>query len=94
MSQKNFLEDESTAVFTTRFVMKKKELITYVTHEIEDGAWQFYSESQYNSYNDIMMVSLKNIIDLDKTILEIADLPLGFEASRESKSDKWKIQKM
>jgi len=94
MTMKSFLEDENTAVFTTKFVMKDRELITYVTHEIEDGAWQFYSESEFNGYEDIMVVSLKNIIELDETITKIADLPLGFAAFRKTKTEEWKIEQL
>ncbi len=94
MNQKSFPDDENKRVFTSRFVVKKKELITYVAHESDDGAWQFYSESQYNSFKDIRVVPLKTIIALDKTILEIADLPRGFEAIREKKDGEWLIQEL
>lgn len=39
-----------TAVFTTKFVLDDKTTITYVTHEIEDGAWQFFSDDSFENF--------------------------------------------
>jgi len=41
-----------------------------------------------------MLVSLKNMIQHDKSILKISDLPKGFQATRKNKSDKWEIKKI
>ena len=41
--KKQFKENLNTAVFTTKFVLKQKRTITYVTHDAEDGAWQFFN---------------------------------------------------
>jgi len=91
---KKFEDTLNTAVFTTRFVVKDKKEITYVTHEIEDGAWQFFSKDDFANFEDVaMLVSLDEIIKIDKTILEIADLPLGYIATRQTIKDSWTIQK-
>ena len=37
-----------------------------------------------------MLVALKEVIALDDTLLELADLPPGWMASRASKADPWK----
>lgn len=37
-----------------------------------------------------MLVALREIIDLDDTLLELADLPPGWMASRASKTDPWR----
>ena len=93
-NSKIFKDSVNTAVFTTRFVVKDKKEITYVTHEIEDGAWQFFSNDNFDNFEDVaMIVGLGEIIDIDKTILDIADLPIGFTATRQSVNDKWTINK-
>lgn len=80
---KKFNDSLDTAVFTTKFVVTDKKAITYVTHEFEDGAWQFFSDDDFDDYESVaMIVGLGEIIDLDKTILEIVDLPLGYKATR------------
>ena len=91
---KKFEDSLNTAVFTTKFVVKDKKEITYITHETEDGAWQFFSNDNFDDFEEVSMIlSLDEIINLDKTVLEIADLPLGYIASRETVKDKWKISK-
>ena len=87
---KTFEDSLNTAVFTTTFVMKNKSVITYVTHEEEDGAWQFFSNDPFDNYEDVaMIVGLGEIIEIDKTLLGIADLPLGYTATRQSINDSW-----
>ena len=55
-----------TAVFTTRFVIEDKKTITYVTHEIEDGAWQFFSDDRFDDFESVAkVVGLREIIKLD-----------------------------
>jgi hypothetical protein len=80
-----------TAVFTTTFVLDDKKTITYVVHEIEDGSWQFFHS--FENFEEVAkIVGLQEIFDMDNSLLEIADLPLGFCASRKDKFDKWTIK--
>jgi hypothetical protein len=95
MAKKNFKEPSSTPVFTTKFILNDKQDITTVYHYAEDGVWQFDSNDQYNRYEEVVkIVGLGEIINLDPSILEIADLPLGFFAKRNSKKDSWVINKI
>ena len=92
---KEFEVTLNTAVFTTEFVAKDKKEITYVTHDAEDGAWQFFSNDDFDNFEEVaMIVSLDDIIQIDKTVLEIADLPLGYFATRQTSKDSWTINKM
>ena len=92
---KKFTDSLNTAVFTTKFVVVDKKDITIVRHEPGDGAWTFFSNDKYENYEDIAKVAgLGEIIKIDSTVLEIADLPKGYYASRKSKDDKWKIEKL
>jgi hypothetical protein len=91
---KIFEDSLNTAVFTTKFVFKDRRPITFVSHDIEDGAWQFFSDDDFEDFEKVaMVVSLDEIIEYDRTVLEIADLPLGHTASRPSLFDKWVVQK-
>ncbi len=40
------------------------------------------------------IVSLGEIIEMDNTILDLADLEEGYFAQRKSKADKWIIKKI
>ena len=91
-SNKVFLASLNTAVFTTKFIVHDKKEITYVSHDDEDGAWQFFGDDNFDNYEEIAMIlSLEEIIQIDKSVLEIADLPLGFVATRKSRTDNWTI---
>jgi len=87
---KTFEDSLNTAVFTTTFVVKYRSVITYVTHDAEDGAWQFFSNEHFDNYEDVaMIVGLGEIIEMDKSLLDIADLPTGYIATRQSLNDNW-----
>ena len=43
---KEFDESLNTAVFTTKYVIQDKHTITLVSHDLQDGAWQFLSNDQ------------------------------------------------
>ncbi|OAQ38180.1 hypothetical protein A5893_15390 [Pedobacter psychrophilus] len=91
---KTFTDPPNTAVFTTKFVIFDNKDITHVTHEIEDGAWQFFSDDEFEHFEDVAkIVGLQEIIKRDNSILELADLPLGYLATRKNKDEKWEIKK-
>jgi len=93
MKSNNVFPDSlNTAVFTTKFIVRDKKEITYVSHDFEDGSWQFFSDDNFDNYEEIAVIlSLDEIIQIDKSVLEIADLPLGFVATRKSRTDSWTI---
>jgi hypothetical protein len=64
--KKQLKETLNTAVFTTKFVLKEKRTITYVTHDVQDGAWQFFSNDSFNKFEEVVaIVSLEQIIKID-----------------------------
>lgn len=92
---KEFEDTLNTTFFTTKFVVKDKKEITYVTHDADEGAWQFFSSDDFDNYEDVAMIlSLDEIINIDRTVLEIADLSLGYLATRQTTKDSWTINKM
>jgi hypothetical protein len=93
-STKKFSEPLNTAVLTTIHVMKEGSPIVWVSHEL-DGDWQFMGNETIEDYRKVaMVVSLESIIQLDKSVIKVADLPMGYCATRNSKSDKWSIAKI
>ncbi|MBT2563793.1 hypothetical protein J7E50_21460 [Pedobacter sp. ISL-68] len=84
---KEFKENLDTAVFTSKYVMTNSSPIVYIAHH-EDGAWEFWGDQTINE-SEIVVVSLQQIIKVDPTILEVSDLPIGFNAIRETKEKPW-----
>lgn len=92
--QKKFREANNTAVFTTKFVIRDRKPITYVTHEAEDGAWQFFSSDKFENFEEVaIIVGLEEIVAIDASLLELADMPVGHYAIRETPNGKWHIRR-
>jgi uncharacterized protein DUF4262 len=77
-----------TGIYTTRRIMDGSEPIVYVSHDIEDGAWQFHGPSESKS-GDAVLVCLHHILDKDPSINDLVDLPRGWSASRQSPAAPW-----
>lgn len=85
---KSFNEDLNVAVFTTRYVLREGESILNVFHH-EDGAWEFTCGTECEDDKDYLIVSLEEIINIDPSVLQVADLPLGESAYRSSREMPW-----
>jgi hypothetical protein len=86
-----FEDPENVAVFVNRKAMRGDGWIARVVHDDDDGAWQFHAhESEEFDDEDIMILALRKIVDSDETVMELADLPYGWHAWRETKSSPWK----
>lgn len=83
-----FDDPRSASVFTVRPVMERVAPILLVTHDEEDGAWQFLT-GQPVTMDQSMIVALHEVYAVDPTLRTIADLPLGWEASRETLGSPW-----
>ncbi len=91
---KQFKEAGNTAVYTTIHVMKEGSTITLVSHEL-DGDWQFMGDETLEDFTKVgMLVALDEVVKKDKSILELADLPIGHKATRHTRNDKWAIEKI
>ena len=84
-----FEDPQNVAVFTTKQVVKERKPILFVTHDAVDGAWQFHS-GDIAQDEDAMILTLSEIVEIDPTVAELADLPLGYKASRDSLSSSWR----
>ena len=85
-----FSDPKNKAVITTKKILSGRDYIRYVTHDIDDGSWQFLNIQSYElSENDAAVVGLDEITELDPSIVELADLPLCWSASRDTEKSKW-----
>jgi len=84
-----FIESLNTAVFTTKYVINKSHIVN-VFH-FQDGSWQFSGKEATLQDSDYRIVSLGEILSIDKSLEELADMPTGFWAKRNSEKDKWEI---
>jgi hypothetical protein len=71
-----------------RQVMDGSEPILLVSHDEDDHGWQFIGTSDA-SMADAMLVGLEEIVMVDPTVLEVADLQPGWQALREVVGGPW-----
>lgn len=87
--KKVFKDLPNTMVLTTRDVIEDKRGILFVSHDADDGMWQFHSGTDVDMEN-AMLVALEEIVNFDPAITAVSDLPLGWVAWREDTSSPWK----
>ncbi|MER9298278.1 hypothetical protein NKI38_17520 [Mesorhizobium sp. M0621] len=102
MEEWRFADPPNVAVLSDKSIFKRGDWIAYVVHEDDDddsynddgGSWQFHnSEPGPVDDSDIMLVGLQAVVQLDESILALADLPKGWYAWRSSKSSRWQRAK-
>ena len=84
-----FLDPPNTAVTTNVRILDEEDWVHYVTHDAEDGAWQFPPFHGPASMKEAAVVSLQHMLRIEPRLEELADLPLGWHAWRDSKSATW-----
>ena len=88
-SDRPFADPPNVAVFTLRGILGKHDPILQVCHDDDDGGWQFLDGNPI-LMDQAMLVSLKEVFLLDPTIVELADLPLGWMAVRSGPTSPWR----
>jgi hypothetical protein len=81
-----FSDAKNLGVTTTQQVLDGHP-IQIVSHD-DDGDWQFLCGTT-NDVDDARMVALEEIVNLDKTLEELAGLPRGEQAQRGSQDAPW-----
>jgi len=71
-----------------RQILEKTETILLVSHDADDHGWQFIGATDANM-PDAKIVALEEIVHLDPTVLEVADLPPGWQAIRTAPGQPW-----
>lgn len=84
-----FSDSENTAVFTCSHVLEDGADICYVTHDEDDGAWQFLCGENHNE-TQARIVSLKSVFEQDASVGALSNMPLGCGAVRESRGSAWR----
>ncbi|MGF1601476.1 MAG: hypothetical protein ACFCU8_05540 [Thermosynechococcaceae cyanobacterium] len=91
MSDWLFDDPPNVAVFTTRHVLEGKGILL-VTHDADDGSWQFHT-GQATNEAEAKVVSLRRIVELDPSVTQLFDLPLGWAAIRPGVEAQWQRRK-
>jgi hypothetical protein len=82
-----FPEPPNTTSFTTIHVIERRLPILLVTHDA-GSTWQFLCGTT-NDAADGRVIGLDCAVELDPTVEELADLPVGWQAWRDDPSKPW-----
>lgn len=88
MSIWKFNEPKNQRVYSLRQIIEENDDILHVSHNSDDGAWQFLSWETPQLEHGVV-VCLEHVVEKDPSIAELADLPLGWHAWRRKVSDPW-----
>jgi hypothetical protein len=81
-----FSDHPNTALITTRQVLEGAPVL--LTHDADDGGWQFLCGT-IDDPSDARVVGLGRICGRDRSLLELADLPEGWQAWRQASGLAW-----
>lgn len=84
-----FKEAENTACFVCDHVLSKQRPILYAAHDKEDSSWQFLCGQNDHTEANAKIISLKQATEIDSTINDLFEMPLGVGAERKTTKDKW-----
>lgn len=87
-----FDQPPNCACITLKQIVDQKAPILLVTHDFEDDGWQFLSLEDV-TLEDAVVVSMQYMVQLDASVLEVAHIPPGWRAWRQSKTSKWTLEK-
>ena len=89
-----FSEPENTACFTCKHVLEDKQPILYVTHDNDDGSWQFLCGVDSHEVQDARVVGLIEIVNMDETLNDVYELKMRYGVYRKSKGESWESFKI
>lgn len=87
-----FDQPPNCAVITLRRIVFDGAPILYVFHDEDDHGWQFLDGQPFET-EDGAIVALNEMVARDPSILEVADIPPGWMAWRESPTSPWQSRR-
>jgi hypothetical protein len=83
-----FDKTENTAAITTRHVIERTRPVRTAVHYSDDHSWAFLCGTT-DETEDGRVISMREAVNMDETLLEIADLPPGWIAWRSNPGAAW-----
>jgi hypothetical protein len=87
-----FDQPRDCAVFTLRSIVFDGQPILYVSHDADDHGWQFL-DGESVDLSQAAVVGLGEIVGRDPGLLELADLPPGWIATRVARGSPWRRER-
>jgi hypothetical protein len=88
MNEWPFDQPRNCGTIISRGVLAGTTRIFFVSHDEDDHAWQFLDDETTES-KQAALVCLEDIVEIDPSVLEVADLEPGWVATRSTPNDPW-----
>jgi hypothetical protein len=82
-----FHEQRNCVTFVTAHLLERAKPILHAVHD-ENGEWQFIGSSDGTVENG-RVIALQEAVELDPSVLKLADMPVGWHALRDSPERPW-----
>jgi len=83
-----FDQAPNVAAVTSTHITEDKKPILLVSHYSDDHSWAFLSGDAI-TVEESELVSMKEIVSIDPTVQEVANLKPGWSAERKAVGDEW-----
>ena len=83
-----FADPPDAEVIVLTRILRGESALRLVTHDADDGAWQFL-DGEHVFEDDASVALLGELAQFDPSILDLADLPPGWQAHREAADGPW-----
>ncbi len=83
-----FEQPRDSAAISLRSIVSGGAPILYVAHDQDDHGWQFLGLEDAPE-SDACLIALDEVVALDRSVLELADLPPGWCAWRPDRRSPW-----
>ncbi len=80
---------ENQKSYTCTHVLDSGLPILRVSHDADDGAWQFLCGGLHDDPDEGRLVCVGCMVGRDPSLRELADLPLGWGADRDAADAPW-----
>ena len=89
-----FSDPKNTACMVCSHVLNENAPILYVSHDAEDGMWQFLCGSNNHTSEHAKIIALSEAVLMDGSVNQLYEMPLGVGATRETKNGQWQPFKL
>ena len=83
-------EEKHKSVITTKFVIRDKSPIVYVSYD-EDGDWQLFGTEEITT-DDVAVVSVSQILAFCAALAKLPNMEQGTAVYRENENSEWILQ--
>lgn len=92
-SRYKFSDPKNTTCIVCSHIIEHQSPILFVSHDEEDGVWQFLCGAENHEIEEAKIISLFEATNIDQSINDLSEMPLGFGATRDSINDIWQTFK-